>query len=80
MEPIANVYIDPINTENSVEISGGKIHIKRKNNEFIIKKYYSIDYPQSKITIVTSAAGKSVVGIYVNSDMQTSAFQAVSVL
>ena len=78
--PVANYYIDPENNKKLTEISGGKIYIKRKDNNFILRNYESINFPQSKISIVTSAAEESVVGVFINNNKQGSAFQANKVL
>jgi hypothetical protein len=75
--PIANFYLDQLSSE-IIQFSGAKIEIKRENNYFILVNYESINYPQSLITIVTSAAENSVVGVYIDKNNQTSSFQAVT--
>jgi len=75
--PIANFYLDPLSSE-IIQFSGAKIEIKRENNYFMLVNYESINYPQSLITIVTSAAENSVVGVYIDENNQQLSFQAVT--
>lgn len=75
--PIANYYKDPSNI-NLIEFSGGKVEIKRFLNTFILVNYEPINYPNSNLTIVTSAAKNSVVGIFVNTNDEEFPFQAVT--
>jgi hypothetical protein len=75
--PIANFYLDPISSE-LIQLSGATVEIKRENNCFILVNYESINYPQSLLTIVTSAAQNSVVGVFVDTNKQALSFQAVT--
>ena len=73
--PIANFYLD-IN-DKIIELSGGKIIIKREKGKgkFILINYESINFPQSKFTIITSAAKNCVV---VDSNKETFTFEAIT--
>jgi formylmethanofuran dehydrogenase subunit D len=73
--PVANYYIDPNDPDKLLEYSGGKIQVKRINNNFVVDNYESINFPETAVTVVTSAAGNSVVGVYVDNNQQTGAFQ-----
>jgi hypothetical protein len=75
--PIVNFYLHPLSNELA-KFSGAKIEIKRENNGFVFFDYESINYPDSLISIVTSAAQNSVVGVSLDSDYETLSFQAVS--
>jgi len=75
--PIVNFYLDPLSNELA-KFSGAKIEIKRENNSFVLVDYESINYPNSLISIITSAAQNSVVGVSVNSNYETLSFQAVT--
>ena len=76
--PIANFFIDPIDNTKLTEFSGGKVEIKRFLNTFIVVNYEAINFPNSNLTIVTSAAENSVVGVYVNTNNETLPFQAIT--
>ena len=75
--PIANFFIDP-NNNQLTQFSGVTVEIKREKDCFILVNYESINYPKSLITIVTSAAKNSVVGIFVDENNQALSFQAVT--
>jgi len=76
--PIANYKIDLINPDKFSKLSGGKIRIKRTKNGFKLVSYQSISFPQSLLTVLTSAAGKSVCGIFINNNNNSSSFQAIT--
>lgn len=76
--PIANYKIDLLNPDKFAELSGGKIRIRRNKNGFKLVNYQSISFPQSLLTIVTSAAKDAVVGIFENSTNNISSFQAIT--
>ena len=76
--PIAAYNIDPTNNDNILKAVGGKMKIKRVMNKFIIVNYSTINFPQSLLTIVTSAAGNSVTGTFVSSNNDAYGFQAIT--
>ena len=75
--PIANFYLDPI-LGNLFRLSGGKIKIKKVDNTYIKFNYQSINFPQSVLTVVTSAAENVVVGVSVNKNEKLFSFEAVT--
>jgi hypothetical protein len=75
--PIANFYLDP-NSNELAQFSGAKIEIKREKDCFVLVNYESINFPESLITIVTSAAQNAVVGVSVNTNNQVLSFQAIN--
>jgi len=75
--PIANFIFDT-NIRNLTQFSGGKVEIKRCENTFVTVKYEPIHYPNSDLTIVTSAAKNSVVGVFVNTNEESLPFQAIT--
>jgi len=76
--PIANYYINLLNPSKFAELSGGKIRIQRTKDGFKLLSYQSINFPQSLITVVTSAAKDAVVGVFVNNNNNSGAFQAIT--
>ena len=76
--PIANYQIDLLNPDKFAELSGGKIRIQRTKNGFKLVSYQSISFPQSLLTVLTSAANEAVVGIFENNTNNISAFQAIT--
>lgn len=76
--PIANFYLDLNNNNQLTQFSGAKVEIKREKNCFNLVNYESINYPQALLTIVTSAAQNSVVGVFVDENKQALSFQAVT--
>ena len=76
--PIANYRIESVNPDKFAELSGGKIRIRRNKNGFKLVSYQSISFPQSLLTVVTSAAKDAVVGIFENSTNNISSFQAIT--
>ena len=75
--PIANFFLDPV-TSKLAELSGGKIKIKRVGNQFIKQNYQAINFPQTRLTVVTSAAENVVVGISLNNNLKEFSFEAVT--
>lgn len=75
--PIANFYLDPIQGK-LLQLSGGKIKIKRIGNQFIKLSYQAINFPQTRLTIVTSAAENVVVGVSLNNNLKEFSFEAIS--
>ena len=76
--PIANFYLESPNDITLSTMSGGKMQIKRVNGTFIVVKYDSINFPQAKLTIVTSAAENAVVGVGINSSNTAFSFEAIT--
>lgn len=74
--PIANFYLDPNNDNKLIEIDGAKIKIKREHNHFITVDYEQIKYPNSILSIITSAAENSVVGVAITDNNEIISFQA----
>jgi hypothetical protein len=75
--PIANFFLDP-SSSTLKELSGGKIIIKRVGNQFIKLSYQAINFPQTRLTIVTSAAENVVVGVSLNNNLKEFSFEAIS--
>lgn len=76
--PVANYYIDLLNPGKFAKLSGGKIRIRRTKDGFKLFSYQSINFPQSLLTVVTSAAKDSVCGVFENSNNDAGAFQAIT--
>ena len=74
----SRIIIDPNDNTKLTEFSGGKVEIKRFLNTFIVVNYEPINFPNSNLTIVTSAAENSVVGVFVNTNNEALPFQAVT--
>ena len=55
-----------------------QIHPQLQKDCFVLVNYESINFPESLITIVTSAAQNAVVGVSVNSNNEVSSFQAIN--
>ena len=75
--PIANFFVDPV-TDKIVRLNGAKIKIKKVANTFIKLSYEVINFPQSILTAVTSAAKNVVVGIAINKNLNIFSFEAVT--
>lgn len=75
--PIANFFLEP-NSNRLTKLSGGKIKIKRVGNKFIRLSYEAINFPQTLLSIITSAASNVVVGITINKNLQEFAFEAIT--
>ena len=76
--PVANYFLDPNNSNKLTLINGGKIEIVRKKTGFDVITYETIKFPQSNLSVVTSAADNNVVGIFESGNLQTAAFQATT--
>jgi len=77
--PIANYQLDLIGNDKLTDLSGGKIRVRRTKNGFELVNYQSISFPQSVITIVTSAASSEYcVGVFENNNNDVGAFQAIT--
>jgi hypothetical protein len=74
--PVTVIYIDISN--NYVPISGGKVTIRKANNKYITINYETINYPQSKLTAITSAANNAVTGMYISQSNEQYAMEAVN--
>jgi len=74
--PVANYTLDPVDPTKLVQISGGKIQVRRINGVFILVGYETIVFPQSKFCIVTSAAKNAVVGVCVSANDDLFSFTA----
>ena len=75
--PIANFYLDPV-LGKLVQLSGGKVIIKKVANTYIKLSYQAINFPQTVLTVVTSAAENVVVGISINKNLQEFSFEAIT--
>jgi hypothetical protein len=75
--PIENFYIEPVSGK-LLRQSGGKIKIKKVANTFVKLIYEAINFPQSIITIVTSAAENVVVGVSINNNKKEFSFEAIT--
>ena len=74
----SRIFLDPVSGK-LLQLSGGKIKIKKVANTYIKLNYQAINFPQSILTIVTSAAENIVVGVSINNNNKAFSFEAVSV-
>jgi hypothetical protein len=75
--PTINFVIDPVDNTKLIKYGGERIVIERKHNKFVPVSFQSINYPESKLTIPTSAASNVIVGEGIDTNNSTFAFEAV---
>lgn len=73
--PLAIFYLDQ-KSNKIIKKSGARIEIKRENNKFVLVECLSVNFPESILTIVTSAAQNSVVGVSIDKKFKSFSFQA----
>lgn len=68
-----------LNSKKLTELSGGTIKIKREHNCFISFDYEQIIFPESILSIITSAAKNCVSGFAINKNKELLSFQAITI-